>query len=90
MKLKRINETKFPTEKQLQDILHNLKQKFPKDKFVISAEIVSKTTTSLYNSTLYWSLYHLSGKKEYYIIIGVEWSDFLTSYKEFMKGENDE
>jgi hypothetical protein len=86
MELKRINETIFPTEKQLQDILHNLKQKFPKDKFVISSEISST------DKIMYYSLFRLKNPNriEYYVMCREEWSDFLTSYKEFMKGENNE
>lgn len=84
MKFKRIRDTKFPTEQQLKDIISNLKTKFPKDKFVISSELSSTRLTYCF-----YSLYRLTNKKEYYPIIGLEWSNFLSEYRDFMKGEKD-
>jgi hypothetical protein len=81
MKLRRINDTKFPTEKQLKDIIFNLKQKYPRDKFVISSELSS---TKCIN---YYSVYRHSGPGSHYPIIGKEWPDFLSEYRSFMKGE---
>jgi len=82
--LKRINDTKFPTEKQLKNIIHNLKTKHLKDKFVISSELASNS------STIFYSLYTLTNKKGYYPILGVGWSTFLEEYKNFMREENNE
>lgn len=82
MKLRRIHETQFPTEKQLKDIIYNLKQKYPKDKFVFSSELSSN------NDNIQYTLYrHYATGGATYPILNHDWPDFLKEYREFMKGE---
>lgn len=81
MKLRRINDTKFPTEKQLKDIIFNLKQKYPNDIFVITSELSST------KCIIYYALYRHFGPGSHYSILGKEWPEFLSEYRSYMKGE---
>lgn len=79
--MKRVNNSKEPTNSQIEAILSNLQEKYPKSKFTYSLEIWGSKATFYH----YYSLIIKDEEGTKIPILNASWPEFLEKYRELME-----